>query len=390
VAWRVLNGGVMRIAAAAVPALCLSAACVATDAAAPAPQPDPPGDSCPEPAGRLTIFAIPPPIALDWTTPNTLLQAVQASRDAGKDLVAAGAAVMGRSIGHVVMELDCGGDSIRLTGQTGGGEDWPAATDGAGLLLRDTPGAMDDMPTGDPEKTPADVAARQASGNVTRISFVVNQATCKRIKSFVDAYIASGAYVHYDGAFRPRRMEGAGCAIFGAGVIDVAGLLRRSLFTPAWARTEMIGSARIADFLGDGKYAYGGNLVARDADGTSWIWPRGADVPVSATKPVVIYSPVLDAWSGPEDAPFAVPGLAGKMRTQLPFTIYDPELMAEWAEGVWTEASHRGAAESLGVTWTAGAVEHAHEVTYDASCIAPQTIPFEADNDDLFEDSDAP
>ena len=31
----------------------------------------------------------------------------------------------------------------------------------------------------------------------------------------------------------------------------------------------------------------------------------------------------------------------------------------------------------------------AHEVTLDASCTKPQMIPFTADNDDLFEDSDA-
>ena len=136
---------------------------------------------------------------------------------------------------------------------------------------------------GDPAETTADIAARQASGHLTRISFKVNRAMCARLKSFVDEYVARGAYSHYDGASRARRFEGAGCAIFGAGVVDVGGLLRRSLMTPAWARTEMIGSARIGDFLGAGSYRYGGNLVAVDDSGAHWVWPKGVAVPASAT-----------------------------------------------------------------------------------------------------------
>jgi hypothetical protein len=366
----------------------LLAAC-ATELPANDLTPDAPADTC-SPAGRLTVYAIPPPVSFDWSTPNKLLDSVQASRKRAADLVTAGDAAITHSIGHVNIELECGAYSIAVTGQTDqGGGDWQAATDGAGLLLRDVAGAMDDMPViGDRDETIADIAARQASGNLTRISFVVNEAMCQRLKSFVDAYVASGAYQHYDGAFRARRFEGAGCAIFGAGVIDVGGLLRRSLFTPEWARSEMIGSARIADFLGDGTYAYGGNLVARDERGTHWMWPPGQDVPASNTTPVWIYSTVLDAWSGPEDAPFAVPGLYGDMTTRLPFTIYDPQLMAEWAERVWLDATDHESASSLGATWTAGTVGRAHEITYDAHCVAPQTIAFDADNDDLFLDSD--
>jgi hypothetical protein len=374
-------------------ALLAVAACTATEPPpppAPAPAPSlPPAQHC-ETAGTLTIYAIPPPIALDWSTPNNLLSSVIASRSAAAQLVDAGDAAITHSIGHVNVELDCGDLSIPLTGQTdtGAGQDWQAGTDGAGLLLRDTPGAMDAMPDiGDPDETAADIAARQASGHLTRISFQVNRAMCERLHSFVDAYVASGAYAHYDGAMRARRMEGAGCAIFGAGVVDVGGLLRRSLMTPTWARTEMIGSARIGNFLGAGSYRYGGNLVAVDDTGTHYVWPKGQDVPAPATSPVLIYSSVLDAWHGPEDTAFDVPGLTGAMQTQLPFTIYDPELMAEWAESVYLDAIDHGTATSLGVPWTASTVDAVHEITYDASCVQPQTIAFDADNDDLFADS---
>ena len=376
------------IAAALVISAC------ATDPSEPStPQPHaPPPAQCGPAAGKLTIYAIPPPVQLDWSTPNALLDTVIASELQAPSLIKSGATAMTHSIGHVNVELDCGDFSVPLTGQTDtGGGDWQAATDGAGLLLRDTAGVMDAMPDGDPTQTTADIAARERSGNVSLISFSVNQATCQRIKSFVDAYVASNAYTNYDGAFRARRMEGAGCAIFGAGVIDVAGLLHRSLFTPVWARSEMIGSARIGNFLGTDSYSYGGNLVALEGD-THWLWPKGQDVPASASNVVLIGSSVLNAWSGPEDPPFDVPGLTGEMQTRLPFTIYDPQLMAQWAESVWSQAmaSQDGTQTAFGVPWTASTTEAAHEVVYDATCIAPQTIGFTDDNDDLFLDSDAP
>ena len=91
----------------------------------------------------------------------------------------------------------------------------------------------------------------------------MSRQTCKRFKECYDPYVSSGAYEHDNGAFRARRMEGAGCAIFGAGMVDVGGLLRCLPFWPAWARTEMIGSARIADCVDAGKYEYDGTMVAR-------------------------------------------------------------------------------------------------------------------------------
>jgi hypothetical protein len=59
---------------------------------------------------------------------------------------------------------------------------------------------------------------------------------------------------------------------------------------------------------------------------------------------------------------------------------------------VWAEANANpdGSAIALEVPWTASTDGAAHEVTYDASCVRPQKLAFEADNDDLFLDSDAP
>lgn len=118
--------------------------------------------SCPAPAGTFTVYARALPVSLDWSSPKALLQGVPDSRAEGKKLVQSGQVAMMRSIDHVNFEFDCGDLSIPLTGQTGGGAEWPAATDAAGLLLAGTPAAMDSMDTvGDREDTTADLAARK-------------------------------------------------------------------------------------------------------------------------------------------------------------------------------------------------------------------------------------
>ena len=78
------------------------------------------------------------------------------------------------------------------------------------------------------------------------------------------------------------------------------------------------------------------------------------------------------------------------MRMHLPFTIYDPQMMAAWVENVWQAATTQGKATALGVEWSARAMESAHQIVHDATCVAPQTLGYTADNDDLFLDSDAP
>src|SRR5579862_3766626 len=111
-------------------------ACATTDteptppAAMPSPSWEGVAPACPEAAGKLTIYAIPPPVALDWSTPNNLLGSVLASRSAASDVVSSGQAAITHSIGHVNVQLDCGDFSIPLTGQTDqGGADWQAASD---------------------------------------------------------------------------------------------------------------------------------------------------------------------------------------------------------------------------------------------------------------------
>lgn len=391
--------GTLRLSAAALLATTLTGACAGSEdssaesasfASTWAPHRPADPSSCPATpaAGKLTLYFIPPPVAFDWSTPNALVGSALSSQVAARRVLSAGEAKLAHDIGHAHLELECGDLSIPLTGQTGGDGAWRSALDGFGMLLRDFEGHMDAEPNHIGEVT-EDLRLRHQSGRVTRVSFLVNRAMCGRIKSFHDAYVARGSYKHYSGIYRSRRFEGGGCGIFVANVIDVGGLLRRSMFTPPWVRSLLVGSARFSNVGGDDHYRFGSNLVAPGPSGASLVWPRDVEVPTS-TWPIFPGSGRLSSWSGPEDQPFEGVTLTPGAESTLPFSIYDPELMTKWAEEVWASASRDGSAESLEARWTASAVGNAHEITTDARCTTPQTIPFESDNDDLFADSDMP
>ena len=56
--------------------------------------------TCPEAAGTLTLYVIPPPSSLDWTTPNTMFSSVAQSTLVGQAMVLAGHAVSGMPEGN--------------------------------------------------------------------------------------------------------------------------------------------------------------------------------------------------------------------------------------------------------------------------------------------------
>jgi len=340
-------------------------------------------------AGKLSLYLIPPPVRLDWSTPNRLIGDAILGEIGAKAVVREGKAALGHSIGHVHVQLDCGEHSIPLTGQTGGSGSWQSGLDGFGMLLRAFEGSMDAATPESSAKVQEDVRLREASGLVSKMSFLVNEGVCKRVKQFHDEYVARRSYQRYGGHFRPRRFEGGGCGIWGADVLDVSGVLRRSVYTPVWVQSMMVGEGRFSNVLGADHYEPGSNLVWRGPDGKSVIWPANVDIPASGW-PIFPASGRLDSWTGEEDDSFGVSQANGPLDHQLPFSIYDPMLMQDWAERVWSEANAKGTATSMETKWKASTNGHSHEITTDAHCTTAQTIPFTADNDDLFKDSDEP
>ena len=74
------------------------------DAARDAPADAGATDACPDAAGSLILYAIPPPATLDWTSPNSMLNTALESAAAGEVLIASGQAVLSHEIGHINLE----------------------------------------------------------------------------------------------------------------------------------------------------------------------------------------------------------------------------------------------------------------------------------------------
>jgi hypothetical protein len=73
--------------------------------------------------------------------------------------------------------------------------------------------------------------------------------------------------------------------------------------------------------------------------------------------------------------------------TAVPITLYDPELMSEWIEDLWSKTGG-GKASTLGAEFTARTEGAAHELTANTTCKQPPTTPFDQDNDDLFQNAE--
>lgn len=383
----------MRLLSALILALAASA-CSPTDAAS--SNEDLVATGCQE-DGRLILRFLPPGTPLDWSSPNSIVRSALASSRAEAALVREGKAKAPHFIGHTLVELQCGPWSIPLTGQTGGGEEWKSIADGFGALFRDFPGTLNELPEGDAEATREDVRLREASGHLSRMVFRVNAAMCQRLSGYYAEYKRRRAYEHFTPVSRPRRFEGGGCATFGASFLEVGGLLRRSEYTPLWARSVLVGSARFSDFLGQGQYPYGSNLLARNT-GTNWdavIWPKGRAIRASTSDIIFPFERTLDRWTGSDDRPIRLVGSSASAAelqaqgietpTAVPITLYDPQLMNDWTETMWSRIGG-GAASTMGGVFTTGTTGAAHELVVDSTCVAPPTTPFDQDHDDLFVD----
>lgn len=323
-------------------------------------------------AGEFQLIVVPPAQALDWSTPNALAQSAVVSEAFAKVQKWTGVVTHPHPVGHVHVRMDCGDVTIPLTGQTGAGSDFTGALDGLGSMFHTFPGALDSTADVEP-----DVRRRFETGNVTMMTFKITMDQCRHLRGFFDEYVNSGAVKNYGGQYRPRRMEGGGCTAFGTSFLEVGGLLKRSQYTPVWARGLKIGIGRISDVFGSGEYNYGSYLTTRNADGTVSAWPEGKAMKVQSGA-IRIGSPWLDAWSGDNDAETNVD--PENQPNVVPVTLHDPQLMANSIEEIYA----RGGGEALGRTWTTKAVGMAHVLETDATGATVQ--PYRDMQDDLYKD----
>lgn len=169
---------------------------------------------------ELTVYSIPSPWGMDWSSPRALAVAGMKNKVSFKHVGHK------HAIGHVFIQLkDPTLDGEVLTGMTTVSQEEEIALAvkhgyGLGALTASMHGKFDSS-----EKLRVDMEARFKSGLISFMRFKLSPENGARLATFFKQYQARGADQHYGGADRPRYAEGGGCSAFGVSFIDVAGLL---------------------------------------------------------------------------------------------------------------------------------------------------------------------
>lgn len=238
-------------------------------------------------AQELTVYTMPPPRSLNWSTPLSL---------------AFGAAVGNRftfshikhkhTFGHVFIELRGPNGERELTGSTTA-PDAPSDADyvtkrgyGLGVLFAPLQGALETPESLDPQ-----MLDRYQTGRMAFMTFKLSRGNWARMERFLKEYRERGYGKIYNGLNRPREGLGAGCSIFGVVFLEIGGLMR-----PEFARDWTV-SVRIPEKLIGG---------------------------LDTGRHVKMTSAVLGRWAKP-DEPHRV------------LTLYDPDLMFKWINRKWEQ-----------------------------------------------------
>lgn len=236
---------------------------------------------------QLTVYTMPPPHHLDWSSPRTLIF---------------GAAIANRftfshikhkhTFGHCFIELNGPRGERELTGSTTA-PDAPSDADfitkegyGLGVLFADFKGALDTPGSLDPQ-----MSDRYKTGRIGFITFKLSQAQYERVARYLREYRERGYGSVYNGLNLPRQGLGAGCSAFGVSFLDVLGLIRPE-FDKEWKVKVLIPLKLL-----------GGPITG---------------------KRVSLVSAVLGRWAK-ENEPHRV------------LELYDPDLMFSWIHKKWEQ-----------------------------------------------------
>lgn len=178
-------------------------------------------------ANELSLYFIPSPKGMDWSSPSNLAKSALMNKIAFKP----------HFMGHVWVELKCG-QSHDLTGMIGQNFDYLSQlllnNRGLGILYHSFDGRLEDK---------KDIEAERAdyfkNGGLNFITFNLSEAQCQRASQYLTEYRKNNVGRHYGLANRPRFGEGAGCTAFGSSFPDVLNILDQDM-KEAWSQSVNI------------------------------------------------------------------------------------------------------------------------------------------------------
>lgn len=173
---------------------------------------------------QLTLYFIPSPKGMDWSSPRALALSALANRLSFEP----------RFMGHVFVEFECGGKR-ELSGMTGKHFDYLRQllieNRGLGILYHSFEGTLEDQ-----AKISEELKDHLKKGKVNFARFIINQGQCARLTEYLKTYREKNVGRYYGLANRPLYGEGAGCSAFGASFVEVLDLISMDMKN-AWTQT---------------------------------------------------------------------------------------------------------------------------------------------------------
>jgi hypothetical protein len=202
----------------------------------------------------LTLYFIPSPMGMDWSSPAKLAVSALKNRLSLKS----------RFMGHVFVELQCG-DRRELTGMVGRNFDYLTQLlvkeRGLGILFHSFDGRLEDA-----KDVQAEIDELSQKGErLNFVKFMLGKDHCERAITYIDEYRQKNVGKYYGLANRPLHGEGSGCSAFGASFAEVTGVLNEEL-RKAWSYSVNIP----LDFAGPPLRAEGVNLLKLITNAGQW------------------------------------------------------------------------------------------------------------------------
>lgn len=207
-----------------------------------------------KPETSLTLYFIPSPMGMDWSTPANIAFSALKNR----------LSLRSRFMGHVFVELQCS-NKTELTGMVG--ENFNYLTQllvhnrGLGVLYHSFDGRLEDK--ADVEEEIKDLTS--SGSRINFVQYILNEGQCSRALTYLKEYRENKVGRYYGLANRPLYGEGAGCSAFGASFAEVVGVMDLDT-KDAWTQTINIPFA----FAGPPLQEKGVNLFKLMFDGVSW------------------------------------------------------------------------------------------------------------------------
>jgi hypothetical protein len=194
--------------------------------------------SAPAYAQELTLYFVPSPSGIDWTSPSSLLTSSAKNKLTFKK----------HFMGHAWVELKC--DNVHeVTGMVADSPDYMnqiiVNQIGLGVLFHSFKGKLESK--ADIQK---ELDHYKSEGGMNFVSFKLNRPQCKRAITYLNEYRKFNIARYYGLAQSPRQAEGAGCSAFAVSFPDVLNILEQDM-KESWIQTVHIPLELTGAPLGD-------------------------------------------------------------------------------------------------------------------------------------------